>query len=143
MIERSEMITINDDELYLMEDGSYEYQDQPFTGVARSYSPEGVLVSEIEYVDGLQDGVARYWYPSGEILGEEHFRRNGRTGVSREWYRDGRLKRETVFEHSIRVREKEWDEEGKLGRDFVLTEENPLFRTLEDFRRIYGNTGAN
>lgn len=133
----NEMKTIDDEDLYLAEDSSYLYQDQPFTGVARHTSREGVLVSEIEYADGLQDGIARYWYPSGELLGEEHFRRNSRTGVSREWYRNGQLKRDTIFDYSIRVREKLWDERGQLVRDFILTEDKPLFRTLQDFRRIY------
>ena len=62
---------IDDDDLYLAEDGSYEYQDRPFTGTARHRTRNGAVVSEIEYANGLQDGLARYWYPSGEPLGEE------------------------------------------------------------------------
>ena len=133
---------IDDDDLYLAEDGSYEYQDRPFTGIARHRTRGGAVVSEIEYADGLQDGLARYWYPSGEPLGEEHFRANGRTGLSREWYPTGQLKRETLFEHSVRVRERQWNERGELVHDYVLTEDQPLFRTLQDFRRMYGDVGS-
>ncbi len=137
------MDTIDDDELlYNMKDGAFEFHDQPFTGVARHRSAEGSLLSEIEYANGLQHGAARYWYPSGELLGEEYFQRNGRTGLSREWYKNGKPKRETLFEHSIRLREKKWDEEGNLVRDFVLTEDKPLFKTLQEFRRIYGDDRA-
>jgi len=132
------MLTIDDKELlYNMTDGSYEYQDRPFSGVARRYSRHGTLLSEIVYVNGLQDGPARYWYPSGELMGEESFRRNGRSGVSREWHRNGKVKRETEFEHSIRVREKQWDESGQIVRDFTLSKDDPLYKTLEQYRRIY------
>jgi hypothetical protein len=40
------MKTIDEDELYCTEDGSYEYEDQPFTGLARDYSKDGKLISE-------------------------------------------------------------------------------------------------
>jgi antitoxin component YwqK of YwqJK toxin-antitoxin module len=132
------MTTINDDDLYLAEDGSYEYQDQPFTGIARQYRRDGTLLSEIAYVNGLQEGLARWWYPSGELNGEEYFVRNSRHGPSREWYPDGRLKRDTLYEHAIVVREQKWDENGKLVRDFTLTEDNPLFQILQGFRKVYG-----
>lgn len=135
------MKVINNNELFLTDDGYYEYQDQPFSGLARDFSADGALVSEIQYANGLQEGTARYWYPSGELLGEEHFLRNGQHGPSREWYRDGKLKRETVFEYSIRTQEKIWDENGKLIRDFVLTEGHPLFKSLELSRKLYGRAG--
>lgn len=130
------MKTIDDDELFSLEDGSYEYEDQPFTGVAREYSNDGKLLSEISYENGLQHGIARYWYPTGELRGEETFKRNGRTGVSRWWYRDGKLERETTFEHSIRVLEKEWNERGEIVRDFMLKKEDPMFEILEKSRRL-------
>jgi antitoxin component YwqK of YwqJK toxin-antitoxin module len=138
----NEKLIIDDDDLYLAEDGSYEYQDQPFTGMARHRTRSGAVVSEIEYANGLQDGLARYWYPSGEPLGEEHFRANGRTGLSREWYPTGQLKRETLFEHSVRVREQQWNERGELMHDYVLTEDQPLYRTLQDFRRQHGDRAS-
>lgn len=131
----TDMLTIDDEDLYLAPDGySYEYEDRPFTGVALRHSHDGQLVSEIHYVDGMLDGDARYWYPSGERLREEHFERNSHTGLAREWYRDGQLQRETLFDHSIRLREQRWDERGRLVHDFVLTEGDPLFRTLQTLR---------
>ena len=131
------MLTIDDEELYLAPDGhSYEYEDRPFTGVALHHSRDGQLVSEIHYVDGMLHGGARYWYPSGERLREEHFERNSHTGLAREWYRDGQLKRETLFDHSIRLREQQWDERGRLVHDFTLAKSDPLFRTLQTLRTI-------
>jgi antitoxin component YwqK of YwqJK toxin-antitoxin module len=87
-------------------------------------------------VNGLQDGIARYWYPTGEFSGEETFKRNGRNGVSRWWYPSGKLLRETTFEHSIRVAEKEWNEQRVMVRDFVLKKEDPLFEILEKSREL-------
>jgi antitoxin component YwqK of YwqJK toxin-antitoxin module len=142
MMETSERPIIDDDDLYLAEDGSYEYQGKPFTGTARLRARNGVVVSEINYVDGLLHGLARYWYPSGEPRGEEHFEGNGRTGPSREWYPTGQLKRETAFEYSVRVRERQWNEAGELMEDYVLTEDQPVFRTLQKLRRMYGGSGS-
>jgi antitoxin component YwqK of YwqJK toxin-antitoxin module len=130
------MKTIDEDELYCTEDGSYEIEDQPFTGLAREYSKDGKLISETSYVNGLQDGIARYWYSTGELRGEETFKRNGRTGMSRWWYPSGKLQRETTFEHSICVVEKEWNEQGAIVRDFVLKKEDPLFEILEKSREL-------
>jgi antitoxin component YwqK of YwqJK toxin-antitoxin module len=107
------MKTIDEEELYCTEDGSYEYEDQPFTGLAREYSN-----------------------PTGELRGEETSRRNGRTGLSRWWYPNGKLERETTFEHSIRVAEKEWNEQGAIVRDLVLKKEDPLFEILEKSREL-------
>lgn len=136
------MVTAIDEDklLYNMTDGTYLYEGQPFTGVARERSKDGGLISEIEYADGMQNGLARYWYQSGQLQGEEHFRNNGRTGLSREWYPDGKLKRETDFEYSIRLREKQWDEQGNIVKDYVLTEQDPMFGTLEKARRAHGNS---
>jgi antitoxin component YwqK of YwqJK toxin-antitoxin module len=58
------------------------------------------------------------------------------TGVSRWWYPSGKLLRETTFEHSIRVAEKEWNERGPMVRDFVLKKEDPLFEILERSREL-------
>ena len=131
------MQRINDDDLYLADDGSYEYEDKPFTGVAVEYSRDGSIIGETEYLDGLQSGKSRYWYPSGELKGEKEFLRNGHHGWSREWYQNGQLKEETLFEHSIRLRERCFDPEGKVLSDFTLAEDAPLYQTLLQYREIY------
>ena len=137
------MITINDEELVSNLDGSceYLYLGRPFTGLARAYTREKALVSEIEYVNGMQEGLARTWYPSGQLKSEDHFRKNGRTGLSREWHPDGKPKRETLFDHSIRLQEKVWDEQGTLIQEKTLSEDAPLFKTLQDFLRLDKNEG--
>jgi antitoxin component YwqK of YwqJK toxin-antitoxin module len=133
------MMEIDDNELYLTDKELYEFQGQPFSGKAVEHSPDGVLIGANEYVDGMLDGVSRVWYPSGrQLKEEEHFRRNSRHGPSREWFEDGRPKRDTLFEHSIRVSEKKWDESGNLVRNFVLSEEAPLFKVLEKRRQAAG-----
>ncbi len=123
---------------YCIEEDAQIYQDDPFTGIARQYNHEGALVAEYSYVNGDKDGLTRYWYPSGELLGEDHYRNASLHGPSREWYQNGQLKREAEYELSILVKDKKWDECGKLVEDFVLTENDPLFKTLQDFWDIYG-----
>jgi antitoxin component YwqK of YwqJK toxin-antitoxin module len=72
------------------------------------------------------------------LLGEDNYVNNGLHGSSREWYQNGQLKREAEYELSILVKDKKWDEGGKLVEEFVLTENDPLFKTLQDFWEIYG-----
>jgi hypothetical protein len=133
---------VNIDDVVLVDD-LYEYQDRPFTGRAREYSPDGVLIGELDFVDGMLDGDSRGWYPSGQLKDEEHFRANGRHGLAKEWYESGKAKRETLFEHSIVVRDREWDENGNVIRDYVLDENAPQFKRLEARRRASKSvTGA-
>lgn len=136
------MIIVDVGDVYMTVDDLFEYQGRPFTGRAREYSPEGVLIGEMDYVDGMLDGVSRGWYPSGQLQEEEHFRANGRHGPSRQWYENGTLQRETLWEHSIRVRERQWNEKGELTRDYVLSEDKPMFRRLEQLRRTHDRLDA-
>ena len=131
------MIIDDDDLLYRVEDGAYLYDGEPFTGIAQGHTSDGALVSEIAYVNGVQEGLARHWYPSGGLLSEEHYLNNSAHGPSREWYENGQLKRDSEYEHAVLVREMAWDENGALTEDFVLSEGDPMFKTLQDFREIY------
>jgi len=131
------MIISDDDLLYRVEDGAYLYDGERFTGIARGVTSEGVLASEIAYTNGVQEGLARHWYPSGERLSEVTYLNNSVHGSSREWHKNGRLKREAEYEHGILLKENKWDDDGKLIEEFVLSDKDPLFKTLEDFREIY------
>ena len=131
-------MTINDDDLlYRMEDGAYLYEGERFTGIAQGFTSEGARVSEIAYVNGIQEGQAKYWYPSGELLGEAHYLNNSLHGASREWHQNGQLKRDAEYEHAILLKEKKWSQNGELVEEYLLTENDPLFKTLQDFREIY------
>lgn len=132
------MVTINDRELlYCDEENIFVYKDEPFTGISRHSNREGALTGEDTYINGIQQGPARYWYPSGQLKGEEYFVNNGLHGPCKEWHENGQLKRDAMFEHSILVHDKQWDESGNLIKDMQLTEQDPLFKTLENARRIH------
>jgi antitoxin component YwqK of YwqJK toxin-antitoxin module len=131
------MLIINADELYVLDDGTKEWHDKPFTGIAREYRSDGSTVSDTEYLNGLQEGVARSYHPSGTLYSEDHFVNDGFHGLSREWNESGQLVREALYEHGILVSEKKWDESGCLMEDFTLTENDRLFKTLQDYRKIY------
>jgi antitoxin component YwqK of YwqJK toxin-antitoxin module len=129
------MIVIDDDELFWLYDGTYEWQDRPFTGIARSYYTNGDVSGEIEYVDGLQHGLARFFYAPGKLMGESHWRKNSLHGPKSEWFPSGNVRREALFEHAYLVRDRQWDESGNLMKDFTLTEDHPNFRLLEMSRK--------
>ena len=110
------------------------WEGKPFTGVAYDLMPDGQVWSEIEYIDGKEEGIARTWYPSRQVKHDITYRHGGRHGPEREWFENGNLKRETIFEHTITVKERVWDEQGNLIRDFELDEEDPNYSILELYR---------
>ena len=128
------MAIIDRDELYFLEDGTYEWQDKPFSGIAREYRPDKSVVSESEFVDGMQDGFTRGYYPSGKLYTETHWVKNSHHGPARVWYENGQMERDALYEHGILVKEKKWDDSGQLLKDFQITEDHPLFKILESRR---------
>ncbi len=127
--------TINEDDLYLCEDGSYEWEDKPFTGIAQTFYEDGTLSGEERYVDGLLDGVSRYFYGPNQLLGIETFRRNCRHGEAKEWWANGKMRRDAQLDNGFLVREKRWNEDGALTVDFLLSEDDPQYELLRSARK--------
>ena len=110
------------------------WEGKPFTGIAYDLMPDGHVWSELEYVDGREEGIGRTWYPSRQVKHDITYRHGGRHGPEREWFENGKLKSETIFEHTINVKKRVWDEQGNLIRDFQLDEEDPNYAILELYR---------
>src|ERR1700753_918397 len=58
-------------------------------------------------------------------------------GKSREWFLNGKLAEEKDYELGILVRQKFWDEEGKLIESYEMVKEDPEYQELQDYRKIY------
>jgi len=126
----SEKIKIDEDDLYVLEDGTYEWQDKPFTGIACEFREDGSVINETEYVNGMQEGIARCYHPSGKLYCETNWVKNSLHGRARDWYENGQIERDALYEYAILVREQKWDDNGKLVKDFRITEDHPLFKIL-------------
>jgi antitoxin component YwqK of YwqJK toxin-antitoxin module len=54
--------------------------------------------------------------------------------MSHEWYDNGQVKSEGEYELSVCIKEKEWDEEGNLTREYAIDPNSPQFSTLQRLR---------
>lgn len=117
------------------EDGKMWYQRQLFSGIAVDYWPNGQLASEEHYIDGLQDGWSRGWHENGVLSVETLFRKGRATGLHRKWNPNGQLKSEEEIEQGIRLWSKEWNEDGRLLKDYVLTSDHPQYKLLQLMRQ--------
>ena len=113
-------------------------QEQLFTGVAYQMRPEGQLWTEEEFLDGRRHGQSRSWYPSGQIEEEATYYSSRLYGPARNWDEAGRLRREAFIEYGLRVREKKWDEDGRLTEDYEMPPNHPNYSSLQKFRAAYG-----
>ena len=126
---------------YGEDDGKYYCDGVPFTGIEVSLYPDGSLRSESEYQYGLGWGRARSWHPDGTLAYEAQFFRDVIHGAMREWHQNGQLITEVMCEYGITLSEKVWDEHGRLLKDYQLKEGDSDYRSLQTFRRVYGDHG--
>ena len=110
------------------------YKGQPFTGIAFELGQHGELLSETSFVNGHKEGIAKEWIPTGAVVREQHYAGGALHGHSREWHETGSLKSDGEYELGICLWEKEWTDDGRLIRDFILNEDDPQFATLRKLR---------
>lgn len=115
------MLRVRYDELEEDEWGyRYLWQGKPFTGIAFHISPEGQVLTEDTMTDGLYHGVCREWYESGKLKTEFYSNMgHKRFTWGLEWFENGVLKRKVIIRDGYRVKEKLWDEEGKLVSEYI------------------------
>jgi antitoxin component YwqK of YwqJK toxin-antitoxin module len=61
-------------------------------GLARSFAPDGTLISEKRYEDGRLQGISKLYYPSGKIMTEWAYKDEKRDGIALGFYENGKLK---------------------------------------------------
>lgn len=104
---------------------------KPFTGVAYDTRPNGSLWSEVTYGCGLRHGVSRSWHDNGQLMSQDHYKLARADGLSEEWHHNGRHKLRRLYELANIVEEQEWDEAGKLIRDYHIDPGSDEYRRLE------------
>ena|GEM_PF-1014611 len=127
--------------------------DAGFTGVYKSYHPDGYLYSEVSYKDGKKDGISRrfysdgkvhsiieyregkkvgtskWLYTSGEVYRETPYTDGKVDGIQKKYYRDGTVQAEIPYSYSNRkVGLKEFNERGKLLTSYPEIRIDPIDR---------------
>ncbi len=113
-------------------------QEKLFTGIAYETRRDGSLWSEKDFLNGRSHGTSRTWYPSGQLQEETTFYNGLTYGPAREWDEAGQLRREGFIEYGIRVREKKWDENGRLMEEYEIAPDDPDYSWLQEAHARYG-----
>lgn len=132
-------VRIQFDDLTVEDDQSLSYQGKPFTGIAYETNSAGIVVSEAAYDNGLQAGVTHEWDHSGRLLSETHFAQGSKHGTAKQWHNNGQLESESEYSYSIKTRERVWDPQGRLLRDWTLPEHDEQRAMIELLKKRFGH----
>ena len=97
-------------------------QTKRFSGLLKSYLPNGQLSSQVSVKNGLKHGPFTRWYPTGELAAEGSYKKGQLSGTFQEWYENGKLRRATTMRKGIRSKtETLWYEEGVKKAEIGLS----------------------
>ncbi len=106
------------------------YKCEPFTGIAYECAANGTLIAEVPFCNGIRDGIARFWYPSGSIEKIWNYKLGIGHGINQEWFENGHMKMEKKIEFGVCVWRKTWSEQGDLIEEYILPEDDMLYKTV-------------
>ena len=72
-------------------------------GVAKTYSPDGKLLSETPYKNGKQNGVHKRYFPNGNVELEKNYKDGKEEGRRISYYENGKIKMIGNWENGIPV----------------------------------------
>ncbi len=120
-------MTIDENDLDLDEDVRL-YQGQPFTGIAQSFHPNGVLKNESIFVDSFKQGLCREWHSNGRLKLEWYAKRGVVEGKMYEWHENGQLKIIANYTRGVELTFDKWDDAGLLATHREIDWQSPLGR---------------
>lgn len=123
------------DDLDVRPDGCTFYEDRPFDGFACELADDGRVIEETQFQNGSQTGVSREYDDRGQVRLEEHFRCGSRHGFLRSWHKNGQLERESLYEFSVLMTERIWDENGQMTSDYVIDPKDGRLTVVESYRQ--------
>jgi antitoxin component YwqK of YwqJK toxin-antitoxin module len=106
------------------------YNGELFTGIAFTEYPNGKIETEIEYKDGSKHGFDREWYEDGTLEHEYRIKNGLAHGISIEWNKNGGKKFEGLYENGVVIYELEWDNTGKLVKEYRIENDDRNFPWL-------------
>ena len=123
--------------------GQLYHKGEPFTGLLcwirpRDEHPAG----EHEHRGGVPWGVGHAWHPGGVLAYQGRFVWGLWHGPYRAWHPDGRRAAEVEYDLGCPIRERRWDEDGRLVADEHADESSGAFqqtlRLRAKFVEIFG-----
>lgn len=131
----STVLRVSWDDLDVRPDGWTFYEDRPFDGFACEFTDDGRVREETQFQHGAQTGVSREYDDHGRLCLEEHFRCGSRHGFLRSWHENGQLERESLYEFSVLMKERIWDENGQMTSDYVIDPQDRRLTVVESYRQ--------
>ena len=131
------MQRVNYDDLEMDDRHGLCHDRVPFTGMAYELSPTGQLIGEACFVGGVQEGPTKDFFPNGQLASEDCYQHGSKHGECWRWYASGQPRERAVYAYSILLEAEEWDEHGRLLRQYRLDVQSPQFRTLELLRHAH------
>jgi antitoxin component YwqK of YwqJK toxin-antitoxin module len=111
--------------------GTAYYQGQYFTGWACDFFEDGRIQDETEFRDGAQTGLSRTYDRHGRLLREEHYLNSNLHGYARSWHINGQLASEELYQGSVLMKERQWDMQGTLIRDYHIDPQDSRIEFLK------------
>jgi antitoxin component YwqK of YwqJK toxin-antitoxin module len=109
---------VDEEDIEFSESGFAYYQGAPFTGELVMRGSEDEVLALTSYDSGVEEGLARTWDPDGSLLSEGEFRNGQPVGTWRHWRTNGRLSGERVYDDRGNIlRRREWDEDNNMTID--------------------------
>ncbi len=133
------MLEVSEDDLDIDENLCYFYQGHPFTGIAREYTQEGVIVSETSYLNGTMHGTITLWYPSGQVNAVIDYRHNMAHGRFTEYHPNGRLAVEGENEYDVCLWRKRYNPYGMMTQDYDIQSSESALMVLRIARKSFSH----
>lgn len=93
----SQPVRVTMAELHFSSDYLFEYQGEPFTGIAYELDAQAELSCEVSYCQGMRHGLYREWHDPAQLKLEREYEFGIRT-AERSWLSDGQLELETQLQ---------------------------------------------
>lgn len=110
-------------------------KDIPFTGTAYEEYDDGTLMSEVDLIEGMEYGLNITYYPNGKIETISSMVWTMMHGYSYDFYENGNLHIESLMEYGIRVKQKQYKENGEVEYTFSIDKDDFFYSTLLMYRK--------
>lgn len=130
-----EKLRVDWDDLDILDGNNIAYyQGQYFTGWACTFFEDGSVQDEMQFCDGAQTGLYYEYERKGKLLREEHYLNSNLHGRARSWHINGQLASEEFYQGSVLMKERRWDEEGNLLRDYHIDPHDSRIEILKKLK---------
>lgn len=96
-----------------VKDRERHIEDGKRVGKGINYFPDGSIAAEYPYSNGLINGIVKEYYDDGQLYSVTEFKDDKEIGARKEYRDNGVQQKEIVFENGEKIKEYDFDENGK------------------------------